>query len=63
MFGGGKRIVNAIIFLVPFMGMSYILVAIVITLMDVSELPSIFKEIFVCVGDDFNQSPGNTYFE
>ncbi len=46
LFGGGRRIVNATTFLVPFMGMAYILVAIIITLMNVSELPTIFREIF-----------------
>ena len=44
LFGGGKRIVKATTFLVPFMGMAYILVAIIITLMNV--LPTVFREIF-----------------
>ncbi len=48
LFGGGKRIVKTTTLLVPFMGMAYILVALVITLMNVSELPYIFKQI--CVG-------------
>lgn len=47
LFGGGKRIIHATTLLVPFMGMAYILVAVVITLMNVSELPTIFREIFV----------------
>lgn len=47
LFGGGKRIVKTTTFLVPFMGMAYILVALVITFMNVSELPYIFKQIFV----------------
>ena len=47
LFGGGKRIIKATSFLVPIMGAGYILVAIVITLINVTSLPSIFKEIFV----------------
>ncbi len=46
LFGGGKRIVKTTSFLVPFMGLAYILVAIIITLMNITALPSIFKEIF-----------------
>ena len=46
LFGGGKRIVSATTFLVPFMGAAYILVALIIVLMNVTELPHIFKEIF-----------------
>lgn len=51
LFGGGKRIVNATTLLVPVMGMAYILVAIIITLMNISELPAIFREIFVSAFD------------
>ena len=46
LFGGGKRIISATSFIVPFMGAAYILVAIVITLINVDELPAILKEIF-----------------
>lgn len=46
LFGGGKRIINATTLIVPFMGISYILVAVVITLLNIDLLPSIFKEIF-----------------
>ena len=46
LFGGGKRIISATSFIVPFMGAAYILIAIVITLINVTSLPSIFKEIF-----------------
>ncbi len=46
LFGGGKRIIKATSFIVPFMGISYILVALVITLMNVTELPAIFGRIF-----------------
>ena len=51
LFGGGKRIVKTTTFLVPFMGAAYILVAIVITLMNASELPTILREIFVSAFD------------
>ncbi|MBR5271984.1 MAG: alanine:cation symporter family protein [Clostridia bacterium] len=47
LFGGGKRIIKATTFIVPFMGMGYILVALIITLINAPALPSIFKEIFV----------------
>lgn len=46
LFGGGKRIISATTFIVPFMGISYILVAIVITIINANMLPSIFSKIF-----------------
>ena len=46
LFGGGKRIVKATAFFVPIMGVAYILVAVIITLINITTLPSIFKEIF-----------------
>ncbi len=46
LFGGGKRIVKATSYIVPVMGLSYILVAVVMTIMNASALPSIIKEIF-----------------
>lgn len=46
LFGGGKRIVKTTSFLVPFMGLAYILVALIITLINIPSLPAIFKEIF-----------------
>lgn len=46
LFGGGKRIVRTTTFLVPFMGMAYILVAVIITVINADSLPSVFKEIF-----------------
>ncbi len=46
LFGGGKRIVKATTFIVPFMGVAYILIALVITLLNVTALPSIIVEIF-----------------
>lgn len=46
LFGGGERIIKATSFIVPIMGVAYILVAIVITLMNVTELPAILSRIF-----------------
>ena len=47
LFGGGKRIISATTFIVPFMGVAYILIALLITVLNITELPHIFKEIFV----------------
>ena len=47
LIGGGKRIVSVTSFLVPIMGALYIIVAVVITLINITALPGIFKEIFV----------------
>lgn len=46
LFGGGKRIVNATTFIVPIMGLSYILVAAIISIMNADILPSVFRQIF-----------------
>lgn len=46
LFGGGKRIIGATSFIVPIMGVAYIIIALIITCMNVSALPSVFKEIF-----------------
>ena len=46
LFGGGKRIVNATTFIVPIMGVSYILVALIITIINIPQLPSVFSRIF-----------------
>ena len=46
LIGGGKRIVSVTSFLVPIMGAAYILVAIIISLINIDVLPSVFKEIF-----------------
>lgn len=46
LIGGGKRIVTVTSFLVPVMGALYIIVAIVITLINIDMLPEIFKQIF-----------------
>ncbi len=47
LFGGGKRIISATTFIVPFMGMAYIMIAVFIVLMNIQTLPSVFKEIFI----------------
>ena len=46
LFGGGKRIIKATSFIVPFMGMAYILVAVIISIANANKLPAIFGEIF-----------------
>ena len=47
LIGGGKRIVTVTSFLVPVMGAAYIIAAVAITLLNVTALPGIFKEIFM----------------
>ena len=51
LFGGGKRIVSATSVIVPFMGLAYILVAVVLCVINFSALPGIFKEIFASAFD------------
>ena len=51
LFGGGKRIIKATSFLVPVMGSIYIAIAILITLINLKELPFVFKEIFTTAFD------------
>ncbi len=46
LFGGGKRIISATSFIVPFMGMGYILIALIICAINAPLLPGIFKNIF-----------------
>ncbi len=46
LFGGGKRIAKITSFLVPVMGIIYIGVALVITMMNVTQLPSVISRIF-----------------
>ena len=45
--GGGKRIVKVASALVPFMGVIYILVALVVMVMNIGMIPTVFKNIFV----------------
>ncbi len=46
LFGGGKRIISATSFIVPFMGAGYILIALIICIINANLLPDIFKNIF-----------------
>ena len=46
LLGGGKRIVKTTQILVPFMGVAFILVALVVCLLNIKMLPSVFVEIF-----------------
>ena len=46
LFGGGKRILKVTSVLFPIMGAAYILVALIITVMNVTALPSVFATIF-----------------
>ena len=46
LIGGGKRVVKVTSFLVPFMGVAYILVALVIVVLNFKMLPDVFKTIF-----------------
>ena len=51
LFGGGKRVLKVTSFLVPFMGVAYILVALLIIVLNLSTLPDVFARIFT---DAFN---------
>ncbi len=46
LIGGGKRIIKFTSFLVPVMGVAYILIAIIVVILNITSLPSIFAEIF-----------------
>ncbi len=46
LFGGGSRVIKVTSFLVPIMGVAYILVALVIIVMNAGMLPSVFGRIF-----------------
>ncbi|MBQ7999990.1 MAG: alanine:cation symporter family protein [Ruminococcus sp.] len=46
LFGGGKRIIKATTVIVPVMGLAYILVALVISIINIKLLPGIFTRIF-----------------
>ena len=46
LIGGGSRIIKTTSFLVPFMGIAYILMSLIIILMNIKSLPSVFSEIF-----------------
>ncbi len=46
LMGGGKRIVKVTSLLVPVMGIAYVLIALVIVVLNITELPWIFERIF-----------------
>ena len=46
LFGGGKRILKATSVLVPIMGCAYIVVALIVTVLNITALPSVFARIF-----------------
>ncbi|MBQ4095835.1 MAG: alanine:cation symporter family protein [Oscillospiraceae bacterium] len=46
LIGGGKRVIKTTSFLVPIMGVAYILVAFIIVAINITSLPAVFKEIF-----------------
>lgn len=46
LFGGGSRIIKATSFLVPIMGVAYILVALIIVVLNITSLPGIVVQIF-----------------
>lgn len=46
LFGGGKRIAKTTEILVPLMGVAYVAIAVIIVLMNITELPAIFGRIF-----------------
>ncbi len=46
LMGGGKRVVKTTSFLVPVMGVAYILVALIIIALNIKSLPSVFQQIF-----------------
>ena len=46
LLGGGKRVIKITSLLVPFMGVAYILVALVIISLNITALPGIFSRIF-----------------
>lgn len=46
LIGGGSRIIKTTSFLVPFMGVAYILIALLIIVMNITSLPAVFAEIF-----------------
>lgn len=46
LLGGGKRVIKATSFLVPIMGIAYILVAFIIVILNITSLPDILRTIF-----------------
>ena len=50
-FGGGKRIVKVTGFMVPVMGISYIVIAIIFMILNLNLIPEVLKNIFVSAFD------------
>lgn len=46
LMGGGSRVIKVTSFLVPFMGIAYILVALIIVVLNIKALPGVFSTIF-----------------
>ncbi len=46
LFGGGKRIVKTTSFLVPIMGVAYLLVSLIVVVLNLPLLPSVLREVF-----------------
>ncbi|MBR3805541.1 MAG: alanine:cation symporter family protein [Clostridia bacterium] len=46
LFGGGSRVIKITSLLVPFMGVAYILVALVVVALNITSLPGVFARIF-----------------
>jgi len=46
LFGGGKRVIKVTGFLVPIMGIAYILVALIVICINIDMVPYVFKKIF-----------------
>ncbi len=46
LIGGGKRVVKVTSVMVPFMGVAYILVAVLIVVLNIEKMPSVFARIF-----------------
>ena len=46
LIGGGARIIKTTSFLVPIMGIAYVLVSLIIIVMNITSLPSVFSAIF-----------------
>ena len=46
LFGGGKRIISATTAIVPIMGVAYILIALLVTVLNAKALPGLFRQIF-----------------
>lgn len=46
LMGGGSRVIKVTSFLVPFMGVAYILVALLIVVLNIKALPGVFSTIF-----------------